>query len=136
MRRTTVSEKRLELIGFVPTTDIDRAISFFRDVLECDFVSRDEFAAVFDSVGQSIRVVAVETFDPQPFTILGWRTLDIRATVTRRTERGLTFLRYPHFKQDELGIWSSPSGAKVAWFNDPDGNVLSYTEHRSDWRLA
>jgi hypothetical protein len=30
--------------------------------------------------------------------------------------------------QDALGVWTSPSGAKVAWFKDPDGNNLSLTQ--------
>jgi len=120
---------QLEMVGFVPTTDLERAIPFFRDVLGLGFVARDEFAAVFGSDGQSIRVIAVDTFDPQPFTILGWRTPDIQPTVKRLSDKGLRFIRYPHFDQDDLGIWRAPSGAQVAWFNDPDGNVLSYTEH-------
>ena len=31
-------------------------------------------------------------------------------------------------EQDELGVWSAPGGARVAWFKDPDGNVLSLTQ--------
>jgi len=122
------SEDPHELIGFVPTSDLDRAIPFFRDILDLEFVTRDTFAAVFRSGEQSIRVVMVETFTPQPFTILGWRTLDIRSTVERLSKRGLIFIRYPHFEQDAAGIWTAPGGARVAWFHDRDGNVLSYTE--------
>lgn len=119
----------LEVVGFVPTSDLDRATSFFRDVVGLELVSRDGYATVFGSSGQSVRVVAVESFDPQPFTILGWRTQDIHTTVRALSGRGLKFLRYKDFDQDDVGIWTAPSGAKVAWFNDPDGNVLSFTEH-------
>jgi hypothetical protein len=31
--------------------------------------------------------------------------------------------------QDQHGIWLAPGGAGVAWFKDPDGNLLSITEH-------
>jgi len=41
----------------------------------------------------------------------------------------VTFKIYEGFGQDENGIWSPPGGgAKVAWFSDPDGNVLSLTQ--------
>jgi len=123
------TEDRLELIGFVPTSDLDRAVPFFREVLGLEFVTRDEYATVFSSSGQSIRVVAVGTFAPQPFTILGWRTPDLRSTVERLSRNGLAFIRYPHFEQDDAAIWTAPGGAEVAWFNDPDGNVLSYTQY-------
>jgi hypothetical protein len=43
--------------------------------------------------------------------------------------KGITFTIYEGFGQDADGIWEVPGGgAKVAWFNDPDGNVLSLTE--------
>ena len=32
-------------------------------------------------------------------------------------------------EQDELGVWTTPGRDKVGWFKDPDGNVLSVTEH-------
>jgi predicted enzyme related to lactoylglutathione lyase len=38
-------------------------------------------------------------------------------------------LRFPGMNDgDPLGIWNAPGGARIAWFNDPDGNVLSVTE--------
>jgi catechol 2,3-dioxygenase-like lactoylglutathione lyase family enzyme len=117
------------MIGFVPTNDLDNATPFFRDVLGFEFVARDEFAAVFMSNGQTFRVVTVGDFSPHSFTILGWRTPDIRATARRLAAKGLAFIQYRHFDQDDVGIWTAPGGAKVAWFHDPDGNVLSYTEY-------
>jgi len=123
------ADEPIELIGFVPTSDLDRAIGFYEEILGLEHVTRDEYAAVFSSSGQSIRVVEVESLVPQPFTILGWGVLDIRSTVERLSNRGLTFIRYPHFEQDDTAIWTAPGGAKVAWFNDPDGNVLSYTQY-------
>ena len=117
-----------ELVGFVPTTDLDRAIPFFHETLGLRFLERNQFAAVFGPDEHTVRVVKVEAFVPQPFTILGWRTFDIRSTVERLSKRGLSFIRYPHFEQDDAGVWTAPSGAKVVWFHDLDGNVLSYTE--------
>ena len=39
-------------------------------------------------------------------------------------DRGLTCERYADLAQDSSGIWTSPGGALVAWFKDPDGHTL------------
>jgi hypothetical protein len=72
----------------------------------------------------------MEAFNPAPYTILGWKVPDISAAVQQLTATGVAFERYPFLEQDADGIWSAPEGAaKVAWFKDPDGNVLSLSEH-------
>jgi len=88
-------------------------------------VAKDRFALVFASGGTTIRVVKVGRFQAAGFTILGWRVKDIRASVAALAERGVVFERYPWMRQDESGIWIAPGGTRVAWFKDPDGNVLS-----------
>ena len=64
-----------------------------------------------------------------PYTVLGWDVLDIDRTVAELTERGVAFTRYPGMAQDEHGVWTAPSGSRIAWFRDPDGNVLSIAQH-------
>lgn len=117
------------LVGFVPTTDADRARRFYVDVLKLEFVADDGFALVVKTDTSKIRIAKVEQFTPAPFTILGWEVTDIAAIVSELTATGVTFARFSFMQQDELGIWTSPTGAKVAWFNDPDGNVLSVSQH-------
>ena len=117
-----------KLVAFIPSRDPKKAKSFFVDVLGLRFVSEDSFAVVFDSGGIAVRLVdvsSVKNFRPATFTILGWNVDDIQQTVRGLRERGVTFERYPGMAQDDLGVWTAPSGAKVAWFKDPDGNVLS-----------
>jgi predicted enzyme related to lactoylglutathione lyase len=75
-----------------------------------------------------VRVTSVQNFEPQQFTILGWDVADIDEAVSRLYERGVRFENYGMAGQDERGIWKSPGGARVAWFKDPDGNVLSLTQ--------
>ena len=75
-----------------------------------------------------IRIAKVQEFQPAPYTVLGWEVQDIRRTVTELRDSGVAFEKYPFVDDQELGIWSSPSGAKIAWFKDPDGNVLSLTQ--------
>lgn len=118
-----------KIIGFVPITDAARAKSFYAEMLGLKFVSEDSFAVVFDASGNMLRLTLMKEVKPQAFTILGWQVSDIVATVTRLQEAGVAFERYGGFmQQDELGIWSAPGGAKVAWFKDPDGNTLGVSQ--------
>ena len=91
-------------------------------------ISEDRFALVLDANGTMLRVTSVQNFKPQQFTILGWDVANIDETVSDLNQRGILFEKYGMAGQDERGIWKSPSGARVAWFKDPDGNVLSLTQ--------
>jgi catechol 2,3-dioxygenase-like lactoylglutathione lyase family enzyme len=117
-----------DVIGFVGTARADAACAFYRDSLGLRLVADEPFALVFDAHGVMLRVTKVDAVQPAPYTVLGWRIPDIRAAVEELGGRGVGFERYPGMSQDDLGIWTSPSGAKIAWFRDPDGNVLSLTE--------
>jgi catechol 2,3-dioxygenase-like lactoylglutathione lyase family enzyme len=111
------------------TRDRARATAFYRDALGLKLVSEDSLAAVFEVGGVTLRVSLVPDFVPHEHTILGFRLPDVNTAVTALREKGLTFNFYSHFKQDSLGIWTAPGGAvRVAWFKDPDGNVLSMTD--------
>ena len=114
-------------IVFVSTIDPDRARAFYEDVLGLRFVADEGFALVFDLQGTMLRVTRVDQLQPQPFTVLGWRVDDAEAVVGALAARGVAFERCPDLEQDALGIWTSPSGGRIAWFRDPDGNVLSVT---------
>ncbi|MCL1595713.1 MAG: VOC family protein [Actinomycetia bacterium] len=116
------------MIGFVPSVDLDTARVFYEDALGLTLASRDDFALEFTNGSETVRVIAVGELTPQPFTILGWATDDIHRDIERLANKGVVFVRYDHFGQDASGVWSSPSGALVAWFRDPDGNVLSLTQ--------
>lgn len=117
------------IIAFVATTDPARAKAFYRDVLGLLLISEDDFAVVFDAHGTMLRLTIVGDITPAPYTVLGWRTGEIATTVRGLSAAGVQFEKYPWMEQDDLGIWSAPSGAKVAWFKDPDGNVLSVSQH-------
>ncbi|MGI8952124.1 MAG: VOC family protein [Chitinophagaceae bacterium] len=82
----------------------------------------------FEANGTLLRVITVQEFKPQIFTVLGWNVNDIFSTIKLLNDKGIVCEKYGFFEQDELGIWTTPNGAKVAWFKDPDGNTLSLTE--------
>jgi catechol 2,3-dioxygenase-like lactoylglutathione lyase family enzyme len=111
------------------TRNRDRATAFYRDILGLTIAYEDNLAAVLNAGGITLRISTVADFSPHEHTILGFNVPDVLATVQALREKGLAFNIYPHFKQDELGILTVPGGAiRVAWFEDPDGNVLSITD--------
>lgn len=118
-----------KLCGFVATRDQARATAFYRDVLGLKLVSEDQFATVFDANGTMLRVTPVRERVPAQYTVLGWNVSDIDAVVDALSKAGVTFEKYGFPTQDARGIWSAPGGAKVAWFKDPDDNILSVAQH-------
>jgi catechol 2,3-dioxygenase-like lactoylglutathione lyase family enzyme len=117
------------MVGFVMTTDYDRARAFYEGKLGFEFVSLDQFALVVRAGEHHIRIAKAADFRPLPGTVLGWEVGDIEATVKWLRDRGVATEKYPFVADKELGIWTAPSGDKVAWFRDPDGNVLSVSYH-------
>ena len=119
-----------QVIGFVPTRDAEAARTFYEGVLELEFVSDVGFAMVFRMAdGTMMRVVRVGAFTPATFTILGWAVTGITEKARALAARGVAALRFSSLEQDADGVWTAPSGDRVLWFKDPDGNTLSFSEH-------
>ena len=117
-----------QLKAFVPTINPTTAKTFYRDILGLTLLYEDQFAMEFDANGVLFRVITVQEFSPYPFTILGWNVDDIKRVIGELNKKGVFCEKYSFMEQDESGTWNSPSGAMVAWFKDPDGNVLSLTQ--------
>jgi catechol 2,3-dioxygenase-like lactoylglutathione lyase family enzyme len=115
--------------AFVPTTHPNEAKIFYRDTLGLKLIGEDNYALEFDVNGFLLRVAIVQQLNPHPFTALGWDVDDIKNEIAYLNSKGIHCEKYGFFEQDELGIWISPSGAKVAWFKDLDGNTLSLTQY-------
>ena len=115
-------------VSFVPTIDVERARSFYVDVLGLPVLEESPFALVLRSGGGVIRVTPVESHSPAGHTILGWTVSDMANMLRALTSLGVETLRFPWFEQDDQGVWTAPGGAHVAWFHDPDGNTLSLTQ--------
>lgn len=118
-----------KIIAFVPTTDPLRSRAFYEGILGLRFVKDDGFALVFDADGIMVRVAKGRDFKPAQYTILGWEASDIETTLTEMADNGVRFEQFGLPGQDKIGIWTAPSGDKVAWFKDPDGNILSISQH-------
>lgn len=117
-----------KMMGFVPTQDLNKARRFYEGLLGLRFLSADGFALVLDAKGTMIRITKVNDFKAQPFTILGWQVPDIGQAVSELGDKGIEFERFGMKEQDERGVWTAPGGARVAWFKDQDGNLLSLTQ--------
>ena len=119
-----------KIIGFVPTKDSAKARSFYEGKLGVQFVSDDMFALVVRAGETVIRIAKAQDFTPATYTVLGWEVSNIEEVVAWLQKRGVAFEKYPFVQDKELGIWTAPTGDKVAWFKDPDGNVLSVSQHK------
>src|SRR5262249_13416246 len=117
-----------DVIAFVTTTDLARARAFYEGVLGLPVIEDDGFAMAFDAHGTMLRVTGVRELTPARYAGLGWSVAGIADAVRELEARGVAFRRYDGFDQDAHGIWTAPTGARVAWFSDPDGNTLSLTE--------
>jgi predicted enzyme related to lactoylglutathione lyase len=117
-----------ELKAFVPTVKPNEAKSFYKDILGLKLLSEDNYALEFDANGTLLRVTIVQDLKPRPFTILGWNVDNILSVIKQLNDKNIFCEQYDFLKQDDMGIWTSPNGSKVAWFKDPDGNVLSLTQ--------
>jgi catechol 2,3-dioxygenase-like lactoylglutathione lyase family enzyme len=118
------------IVGFIPITNPERARKFYCEVLKLEFTEDEPYAVVVNANGVTIRLFKVEKFEPSEFTVLGWEVRDVAATVQDLIAAGIAIERYSFIEQDAHGIWSAPDGrARLAWFKDPDGNVLSVSQH-------
>ena len=118
-----------KIVAFAGVKDAERAKTFYRDTLGLRLVSEDGFALAFDANGTMLRVSLVREVVAAPYTVLGWEVDDIVAKAKALMTAGVILERYDFVKQDELGIWTAPGGTRVAWFKDPDGNLLSISQH-------
>lgn len=114
---------------FLATSNAESARNFYEEKLGFTLASDDAFALVYQMAGSELRLSKVPSFTPLPFTVLDWQVSDILAAHKTLSERGVEFTIFDGMGQDEKGIWASPDGgARILWFKDPDGNVLSVSE--------
>ena len=114
---------------FLATTKATEAQDFYTNLLGLKFVEDNEFALVFHMAGAELRISKVAEFMPQPFTVLDWQVSDIKSAVAEMKNKGISFVTYDFMEQDEDGIWTVPNDStKIAWFKDPDNNVLSISQ--------
>lgn len=115
--------------AFVPTRNADKAKVFYEGVLGLRFIKDDGFALLMESNGVKVRIARVPEYVPAQFTVLGWEVSGIENVIDGLQGKGVHFEKFGFFEQDSRGIWTAPNGDKVAWFKDPDGNMLGISQH-------
>jgi len=116
-------------ISFIATDAPELLVPFYRDVLGLQLMEHSPFAIVFDDGGMMLRVQIVSDFRPVAYTVHGWEVSNIKTQIRSLSEHGVETIRYPELNQDDHGIWTTPNGDAIAWFNDPSGNILSLTQY-------
>lgn len=119
---------RSKIVVFSATVDAEESIRFYRDVLKLRLVADEPFALVFDANGTTLRIQKVQSVVTVPYTTLGWDVDDLAATMSLLANAGVEPERFSGLNQDNQGIAQFPGGAMVAWFKDPDGNLLSVAQ--------
>lgn len=117
-------------VAFVSTARPAECIAFYGDALGFTFVKDDGYALVFQAFGTMIRIGKAKTVTPVQGTVLGWEVEDIDEGVSYLMSKGIVFERFPGFAHEENGVFVFPTGDKVAWFKDPDGNLLGLSQHK------
>jgi predicted enzyme related to lactoylglutathione lyase len=116
--------------GGFAVDDVERARAFYADVLGLEPVVDGDMGFIRLSLagGASVMVYPKPDYVPATYTVLNFPVPDITATVRALAERGVQFLRYEGYGQDEDGIARGPRGPAIAWFTDPAGNIMSVIE--------
>ena len=117
-----------KLQSIILTSRIAEAETFYRDVLGLTLRTRSDGALVFDVGGSDLRVSPVPSTSRGEHTVMGFAVTDLDGAIAGLRARGVVFERFDGFAHDANGAVVSPDGARVAWFRDPDGNILSVVQ--------
>ena len=119
------------VMAILGTADMDRALSFYAETLGLSVISTDAFGTSLEGGGTELRLTRVPTVVPAPYAQLAWRVTNLNAVAQSLADVGVALVRFDHLEQDDVGAWTSPTGVRVAWFHDPDRNLLSLVEDPS-----
>lgn len=118
----------LPIMAILGVSDLGRSLDLYSGVLGLPVTSSDSFGASLEVGGGELRLALVDHVAPHPYSQLGWRVSEIARVAGSLDRAGVELTRYPGLEQDDSGVWTAPDGTRVAWFPDPDGNVLSIVE--------
>ncbi|RZV43669.1 MAG: VOC family protein [Acidimicrobiales bacterium] len=113
---------------FLATSNEERCQEFYQNTLGLSLVDNNPYAIVFELNGVELRISKVPSFTPHPWTVLDWQVDKLATAMAALIDKGVEFERFAGMHQDDDGIWTTPDGVKIAWFKDPDGNVLSVSK--------
>jgi catechol 2,3-dioxygenase-like lactoylglutathione lyase family enzyme len=112
-------------VTYVNVTDRQRSLDFYGTVLGLEVRDSDEYGAHLRLGPALLRLTVIPDHKAHDHPVLGWEVEDFDTAARDLLDRGVKFTIYDGFGQDELGVFSSEDGqTRMAWFPDPDGNML------------
>ena len=116
---------------FLGTADADATKAFYSDVIGLSLVRNDAFGVVFACGAGELTLSKIPEVSPQPYTVLDFAVADFEAAHAGLAKKGVVFERFEGLELDDLSSWTTPDGAaRIAWFKDPNGHVLSISKRR------
>ena len=119
------------IYAYFPATDVSRARAFYEKKLGLRPKAEVAGGIVYE-FGKGTAAFLYET--PNAGTSKAsqafWEVEDVEREVAALRERGVEFIRYDDMpgKKHMDGLIVEDGGAKAAWFEDPDGNILAIIE--------
>jgi catechol 2,3-dioxygenase-like lactoylglutathione lyase family enzyme len=109
--------------------DLDRARDFYTETLGLTEVDNEEGELIMLKSGDStINVYRSEHAGTNEATAVTWEVDDIEREVEALKGKGVLFEHYDMPGLKVKGDLHVGEGMKVAWFKDPDGNILNIVE--------
>jgi catechol 2,3-dioxygenase-like lactoylglutathione lyase family enzyme len=119
-----------DAIATVAVRDLDAATKFYQDTLGLRPAGGEgNEVVVFESGDTTINVYRSSFAGTNKATALTWAVDDVEDTVRRLKAKGVQFEHYELPDTRHEGDVHVSGHIKVAWFKDPDGNILSVVNH-------
>ncbi len=111
--------------------NIDQARSFYHDILGLELKENPMgFIELLLKDQQRVMIYPKPNHEPASFTVLNFMVTQLEEAVDQFNAKGITFEQYEgELKTNEKGISRGEEGGPaVAWFKDPDGNIIALIE--------
>ncbi len=113
-------------VANLATRDLEKSRLFFTDTLGLSEVSREgDELITFASGDSNLNVYRSDYAGTNKATAVTWEVDDIDAEVAALKAKGVTFEHYDLEGLEVQGDVHVGEGMKIAWFKDPDGNILN-----------
>ena len=116
-------------VSFITTDAPKKAETFYSGVMGLTLKERSPYALVYEDGTHTLRIQIVPELTPTAHTAYGWVVPDLATEAKTLKRNGISLLAFDHLVQDKHYIWTTSDGHKIAWFKDPCGNVLSFTQY-------
>jgi len=115
-----------DAVAMVAVKDLGKAAKFYEETLGLNRVAAEgQEVVVYESGDTRLNVYRSSFAGTNKATAVTWTVDDIDDVVRTLKSKGVTFEHYDMPNTKHEGDVHVSGGMKVAWFKDPDGNILS-----------